>query len=375
MYCECSVYRERDDVELATALSTSTQPTKEPRAKKPSEKKQRKISPSENTKPPPGFDVKKDSTTKSKEPTQKDTLKSSYLDRPPGFEPVVPSIISVSKPVTEWPDLTGPELKKSTELLQQPFSICYTAHVSAPSLPFGNLSSDTAFPALGEQATTSSFPSALDYGSMTFELKPTSTPQYVPVRRQHQLPTDIPALSHQAFPPVGVDYSPLTMSTEPVSTSTTSSSSTAKKKIVSPVILNIRQALGHDKDKFTQFKTLSGWYKSNEITIHEYAAQCSQLFGSSWVKIGPQLAELMPEQVKKTELTSLFKNQPKGSKNGYTRQQPASVWVPPVAPKNKNAVSLTSQVLSDKDYPTLSAAANQPSLQKSAPLNAWAIRS
>lgn len=361
-------------------MSASThQSTKEKKTKKSTENKQRKTSPTEYTNVPPGFDVQKDgarSKSSSTQPNQENNPQSSYLDKPPGFDKVVTTVTGSIEPESEWPDLTGSEPKKFVEQQKQPFSIGYSTFVSAP---FGNLSNDTAFPALGEQTNTLAFPLALDYSSMSFQRNSTH-PQYVPPTQPNQLPTDTLALSHQAFPPISVAYPPLAnQSTAPISFSTSTTTNTAttsvtKKKIVSPVLVNIRQALGNDKEKFTHFKTLSGWYKNSEITIHEYAAQCSQLFGPSWKDIGPQVAELMPEQAKRKELLSLFKYHQQGVKttNKSYVQQPPSVWLAaPKAPKNRNVVTMTTPVLNDEDYPTLSAAANHPGPQKVGPFHTW----
>lgn len=69
------------------------------------------------------------------------------------------------------------------------------------------------------------------------------------------------------------------------------------------VINQVREALEYDREKFNHFRNLSGWYRNSEITVQEYVMHCRQLFGeSTWMKVGPQLAQVMPIEGKRNEL-------------------------------------------------------------------------
>ena len=69
------------------------------------------------------------------------------------------------------------------------------------------------------------------------------------------------------------------------------------------VIDQVREALNYDREKFTQFRNLSGWYRNSEITAKDYVMHCRQLFGEGmWMVVGPQLAKVMPIESKRVEL-------------------------------------------------------------------------
>ena len=70
------------------------------------------------------------------------------------------------------------------------------------------------------------------------------------------------------------------------------------------VIDQVREALNYDREKFSQFRNLSGWYRNSEITAKDYVMHCRQLFGEGmWMVVGPQLAQVMPIESKRVELT------------------------------------------------------------------------
>lgn len=69
------------------------------------------------------------------------------------------------------------------------------------------------------------------------------------------------------------------------------------------VINMVRDALGHNREKFNYFRNLSGWYRNSEITVQDYVRRCQELFGDlKWMLIGPQLAQVMPIEGKRNEL-------------------------------------------------------------------------
>lgn len=143
------------------------------------------------------------------------------------------------------------------------------------------------------------------------------------------------------------------------------------KLLEAEVITKVRRMLEYDNVKFSEFKTLSGWYKNNEISVQEYAAQCYALFGEAWQEIGPQLARVLPVQSKQRELLALFRatrasdNIPMGrrikSKKSKARMaQPPGLEKPWVSGRPSSKVGLHPLMLSEDEYPTLSVAAKQP---------------
>ena len=143
------------------------------------------------------------------------------------------------------------------------------------------------------------------------------------------------------------------------------------KLLEAEIIAKVRRMLEYDNVKFSEFKTLSGWYKNNEISVQEYAAQCYPLFGEAWQEIGPQLARVLPVQSKQRELMALFRatrasdNIPVGrrakSKKSKARMAPPpGLEKPWVSGRPSSKVGLHSFMLSEDEYPTLSAAAKQP---------------
>lgn len=136
-----------------------------------------------------------------------------------------------------------------------------------------------------------------------------------------------------------------------------------KKSKQSQVIEKVRKALGYSKEEFTRFKTLMGWYKNGEITVQEFKAQCVVLFGSKWREIGPEVAEVMPDQEKKNELLSSFGIRSETGKSMKSQKRAPvstpSVWgTGPAVPVHNYNRMYTG--VSSEDYPTLSSAANQP---------------
>lgn len=114
------------------------------------------------------------------------------------------------------------------------------------------------------------------------------------------------------------------------------------------VISKVREILG---DKFSTFKTLSGWFRNEEISVQEYNKQCLELFGPSWKELGPEIAMVLPVEEKQKELLSMFKHR----RNRRSENEKSLVS----APKNAWGVSSTRRsnrkIFSDDEFPTLSA--------------------
>ena len=132
------------------------------------------------------------------------------------------------------------------------------------------------------------------------------------------------------------------------------------------MIEKVRKALNYNESKFTQFVTISGWYRNSEVTVHEYASQCYLLFGDAWYEIGPQLSQVLPVKSKRKELMSVFSNS--GTVSGLKSKlcaDPPGVWQ-----KAKNESSAAA--LTEAEYPSLVAAAKLPDPSKGTQL--WNAR-
>ncbi len=127
----------------------------------------------------------------------------------------------------------------------------------------------------------------------------------------------------------------------------------SRKQVETKIVEKIRAVL--DKTKFTQFKTLSGWYRNDQISAIEYMNQCSNLFGPKWEEIGPNVAAVFPEEEKQIELSRYFSRPSlsapvrKGKSKKKAKVSTTSVW-------SSGGRPLTQGVLSDSDYPSLETA-------------------
>ena len=347
--------REREDPELASALSSSlrSSETQPPRSspkmdkkpiKKPEGRKPEAIIVQSNNmdRPPPpiqqGFQL--DGGGQNFQDTGK-----QKASRPPGFETINVPAIGVSAGSdggeSEWPDLTA--LTAGDKLL---------VHTSARQ-PAANIG-DTVPP--GFSSVTQMNKKGLNSSSRS---RP--NPQYQP------LPTPNMGMGHDVTvpsnPPPGFAYGAPALPNQPAPVQDARN----VKALESEVIARVRRALNYDKSKFTQFMTISGWYRNSEVTVHEYASQCYHLFGETWNEIGPQLAQVLPVKSKRRELMSLFSRAGtvSGLKSKKVSADPQSVWQ-----KTRNGERVTS--LNESDYPSLSAAAKQPDPSKAPQL--WNTR-
>ena len=117
------------------------------------------------------------------------------------------------------------------------------------------------------------------------------------------------------------------------------------------LISQVRQMLGYDREKFHQFKALSGWYRNSEISAAEYGRLCEDLLGmGAWHVIGPRLAWALPDKTKRRELLALLP--PDATSAAKPASGRGSAW-------GGGAGGRGSQ-LDDAEYPSLVAAAHQP---------------
>jgi hypothetical protein len=221
-------------------------------------------------------------------------------------------------------------------------------------------------------AATNSSSSVSNYGGST---SISAAQRFVPPTTR----VDFSDFSTQNFPPmtsapVVVGGSEILGGANRNESTTLSTESSTKRSKQSQLIEKVRKSLNYNKDKFTHFKTLMGWYKNNEISVDEFKAQSLVLFGSNqWREIGPEVAEMMPNIEKKNELLSSF-----GVRSGVVKKATAttslaksrkrvpanvpSVWgsgpVAPVRTSNYNTISTAR--LSHEEYPTLGSAIHQP---------------
>lgn len=345
-------------------------------------------------------------------------LLTSTMNPPPGFtfsRPEETKMTETSE--TEWPDLTSGTVPSVSmfppNVSEQPVLGNITAAVmNANQNREPNLLSESSFPSLGSVPISSSASSdqtwqyaletvpnpprseqskllkfavaATNSSSSTSSCSGSLASRSIPASYQSVPVTQVGVLdfSSQNFPPMtsapvviggsrmlgGANQNDF--NTKPTTLSTDTSLKRSKQ---SQLIEKVRKSLDYDKDKFTRFKTLMGWYKNSEISVEEFKAQSMALFGSyQWRETGPVLAEMMPNPEKKNELLSSF-----GARSGVTKnvtttssaksrkRVPASVpfvWgtgpVAPVRTNNYNAMSTAR--LSHEEYPTLGSSMHQP---------------
>lgn len=339
----------------------------------------------------------------------KSELLTSTMNPPPGFgssRQEEPETTEASE--TEWPDLTGGTVPSVTmfpsSVSEQPILGNITAAVmNTNQNREPNLLSESSFPSLGSvpiptsaspdptwQFALETVPQSEQSKLLKFAVAATSssssTSSYsgsrisIPVAKQSVPPTQVGilGLSSQNFPPM--TSAPMVVGGSGVlgdanrnESTILSMESSMKRSKQSQLIEKVRKSLNYDKDKFTHFKTLMGWYKNSEISVEEFKAQSLVLFGSNrWREIGPELAEMMPNSEKKNELLSSFGVRSGVAKNIATtssvrsrKRVPASVrpsvWgtgpVAPIRTSNYNAMSTAR--LSHEEYPTLDSSVHQ----------------
>lgn len=328
-----------------------------------------------------------------------------FTNPPPGFS-VARSSESDLKVETEWPDLSGGGVPTSDlfppRMSEQPILCNITSAVmnaNQNQLRVPNLQSESSFPCLGSNEMDATSPN--DTSPLALQtLNPVHSEQSkllklavaattstdsrshgwsIGTRPNYQAAAQLDSfnLSSQNFPLMSAApvtdgsssvVSGITNQNNYVPSEKPSSSTEAslRKSRQSQIIEKVRKTFDYDRERFTHFKTLMGWYKNGEITVEEFKAQCLRLFGNKWKEIGPELAEMMPSHEKKNELLSSFGIRSASRKNMATttksrRKSPvtvSSVWgVGPMAPVcNFNTISTG---LSHDEYPTLGSAMNQ----------------
>ena len=338
----------------------------------------------------------------------KSKLLTSAMNPPPGFRLEESRTIESSE--SEWPDLSGGAVPgvsmfSPPSVLQQPVLGNITAAVmNANQNREPNLLSESSFPSLGSVPISSSASSdqtwqfaletvpnpprserskllkfavaATNSGNGSSGYSGSVAPTSVPAAQQSVPPAQTGFLdfSSQNFPPMTstpavVEGSEMLGGPNRNVSTTLSIEPCTKRSKQSQVIEKVRKSLDYNKDGFTRFKTLMGWYKNSEISVEEFKAQSLVLFGSNqWREIGPELAEMMPNTEKKNELLSSF-----GVRSGMAKNVAAtksrkrvsasvpSVWgagpVAPVRTNNYNAMS--SALLNQEEYPTLGSSMHQ----------------
>ncbi len=338
------LYREQEELEVATALSAASLPSTNEEIKKPkkhsSTSTRTKKSPVEDTKPPPGFPSSAglalvtntqgmvevtycglDPYSKTAEPE---------VSRPPGFENVtVPTVKREKKVEREWPDLT-----KTVEIVKQQNTQVVT-----------------------ESELTGLQKSSYVYGGPASSWTKTDNSESKKKPQFALATTYVPEYTAEAFPSlsggnkstyretIAADESPL-----------------LRRQAASSVVEAIRSIL--DKVQFTTFKTLSGWYRNDTITADEYVTQCSALFGPKWIDYGPRLASVFPEEIQQLELMTFFQAAAPPARKTTSKKKAKErtcVW-------NAQGGRQMQGKLNDKEYPSLAKAST---VNKVARVGAW----
>ena len=143
----------------------------------------------------------------------------------------------------------------------------------------------------------------------------------------------------------------------------------------SKIFEEIRRALDYDKDKFKEFQSLSGWFRNGDLQVKDYVSHCVGLFGEQWTKVGPQFAKAMPSGEKKEQLIAYFGTsvgewgvvggKRKDKRKSKSNSSP-NVWI-----SVKTESGSRTKVLSEEDYPSLSATSRLPPPKVSC--SAWKV--
>ncbi len=344
--------REQEELEIATALSASSLPTPSYTKKPPKQGiSSTKKSPVEEPKPPPGFPSVVTSAghkivtniqdtvevTHTELVSSKTTSNEPELSTPPGFENmIVQPVKQENKVEKEWPEI-APLAKTSETSKSKHTQIVGDSELTGlqiPSYVYGGPLSSWA-------KTEKSEP----------KKKPTVVLSTAPV----------PQYTAEAFPSLSIEEA------KPVSRKKTSGddSPLLRKQTALSVVEAIRSIL--DKVKFTKFKTLSGWYRNNEITANEYMIQCSALFGPQWEEYGPKVASVFPEEIKQLELMALVHPSTAPAKNPKSKKKTkerVNVW-------SSQGVRAARGMLSDVEYPSLAVASTVQGSKVNTGVGAW----
>lgn len=208
-------------------------------------------------------------------------------------------------------------------------------------------------------------------------IRPTKTTSSA-VTKPSKKPGGVAALSSKAFPPLPSDSE----------ASLSGAAPSTKSSGGSKVFEDIRKALDYNKEKFKAFQTLSGWFRGGEIPLTEYNTRCELLFGPRWAEIGPLIAKAMPQGEKREELIVLFggratssKQKSKKSSKAKKKSSTPSAWTGGGSGGNVEEQSWTTQkgrgrsshAVFEEEYPSLSAASKLPAQPPKTNNNAWNV--
>ena len=346
LYSLCS---EQEDRQLAMALSASSHQqdidTRNKAAKRPPPAR-KKLCAQRDSEPPPGFGGQQGTKKKTEGGPRKMVDKDKSRDK-----------VVVEEEVAEAKEL-------STEKVVISESWPTLATPSASQQPLSGDNRDGKTRGVEKKAESSAPPVTPPPGYARTSHPPNPPPGLV----MGHIPNSKPPASTRDFPPLSSLKSdpPLPAAPPPAS----------KTVGGSKVFEEIRQALDYDKEKFKEFQSNSGWFRSGVLTIGEYDSFCKELFGPRWQDIGPLIAKVMPQGKKREELVALFaqrgvkvgppeKMKMKKAKKGKTVP---NAWS---AEEAKRGVSeggaseganwrAVRRGVSDEDYPSLSMASKLP---------------
>ena len=242
---------------------------------------------------------------KEREAEREEDLKKdvpvTQVRKPPGFEGTEPSVTTNSAFENEWPDLSTLSVSAAPKQPPQNTTVSASSLLSRP-LPATsryNPLEPSNFPPLPSTTTSNKYTHP-----QNSNLKRVKTNAKYPAYS---------GLESSAIPPGFMEWDRIQQDqiySAPSAPATTNQATT----VIVPgrlkedyVIDQVRQALNYDREKFNFFRNLSGWYRNSEITVQEYVMRCRQLFGEGmWMAVGPQLAQVMPIESKRRELTQLL---------------------------------------------------------------------
>lgn len=173
-------------------------------------------------------------------------------------------------------------------------------------------------------------------------------------------------VSHMQAVPCKEECPPGNLPTKEVQARTATLIQEAKSRAAEEekLVSQVRRVLGYDRNKFHRFKTLSGWYRNSEISVHEYAGHCTQLLGATvWQDLGPRLARVLPDRSKRKELLGLFGSASSSTGNSLS-EVTSHAWN-----DGGGGVGGRGPWLNEKEYPSLVSSAHLPDPPR--PSRAW----
>ena len=338
-------------------------------------------------------EARREMEEKEKETERKEELKKdapvTQVRKPPGFEGSEPSATVNSALENEWPDLST--LSVSSAPRQPPQNVTVSASSlltrPPPAVSSYNPLEPSNFPPLPRTATSNNYTHPQNsnlkqaktdakypvYGGLTSGGIPPGFMEWDRIQ-QDQIYSAQPAplAINQAFPATSIMVPSL--------------ESRLKEDYV---IDQVRQALNYDREKFNYFRNLSGWYRNSEITVEEYAMRCRQLFGEGmWMAVGPQLAQVMPIESKRSELTKLLEPHSSSSSSIFPPTFPSafppfdvqatSTWAAVSQPKTNQQNVMHQQTRWGEDHrrmvPNWQSEVEYPTLQSSGMPQPWKAR-